>query len=80
MRSHINIQMGLKKPLTNKQIEFIEQCSCFTKPNKAIVYDFITDDEVVRSSGTYDEIDCFKGIDKLKKDFNKYYNKYKKVE
>lgn len=78
MRSHINVQLGLKNPLTKKQLEFIEQCTCFEKPNKSIVYDFIFDDEIVRASGTYDEVDCFKGIEKLKKDFKKYYNKYGK--
>ena len=72
MRSHINIQLGLKNPLTKKQLEFIEQCTCFRKPVKSIVYDFVVDEKIVRASGTYDEDDCFKGIDKLKKDFNKY--------
>jgi len=79
--SSVNIQLGLKNPLTNKQLEFIERCTCFEKPVKNIVYDFVINDEIVRASGTYDEIDCFKGIDKLKKDFKKYYNKYgKKTE
>ena len=73
MRSHINIQIGLKNPLTKKQLEFIEQCTCFKKPVKSIVYDFIVDGKTVRASGTYDEDDCFRGIDKLKKDFKKYY-------
>jgi hypothetical protein len=77
MRSHINVQFGLKNPLTDKQLEFIEQCSCFRKP-KYIVYDFVLDGNLVRSSGTYDDPDCFKGIDKLKKDFKKYYDKYGK--
>jgi len=80
MRSHVNIQLGLKNPLTDKQLEFIERCTCFEKPTKHIVYDFVINDEIVRASGTYDETDCFKGIDKLKKDFKKYYNKYGKTE
>ncbi len=80
MRSHINVQIGLKNLLTKEQIEFIERCSCFVKPKKEVVYDFVIDDEVVRASGTYDETDCFKGIDKLKRDFKKYYNKYGKKQ
>jgi hypothetical protein len=80
MRSHINVQIGLKNLLTKEQVEFIERCSCFVKPKKEVVYDFVIDDEVVRASGTYDEVDCFKGIDKLKKDFKKYHNKQSVIE
>ena len=76
--SSINIQLGLKNPLTDEQLEYIERCTCFIKPEKRIVYDFVINNEIVRSSGTYDDPDCFKGIDKLKKDFKKYYNRYKK--
>ncbi len=77
MKSHINIQLGLQHPLTDKQLEFIEACACYKKPTKKIVYDFIIEDalisnsNIIRASGTYDEPDCFKGIDKLKKDFKK---------
>ena len=78
MRSHINVQINLANRLTKEQVEFIEKCSCFEKPKKEVVYDFLTDDEVVRASGTYDEVDCFKGIDKLKREFKEYYNKYDK--
>ncbi len=71
MRSSVNIQLGVKNPLTDKQLEFIERCTCFEKPTKHIVYDIVVDNKIVRASGTYDETDCFKRIDKLKKDCKK---------
>lgn len=78
--SSVNIQLGLKNPLTDKQLEFIERCICFKNPIKHIVYDFVINDEIVRASGTFDETDCFKRIDKLKKDHKKVRQEYKQKE
>lgn len=72
----IYLQTSLINPLTQKQIETIERCACFGKRQKKLVYDFMTpDNRIVRASGTFDQPDCFSGVDKFKREFKQYKRK-----
>lgn len=70
----IYVQLGIENPLTKKQIETIERCACFNK-SKEIVYDITKGNKIIRASGTFNIPDCFKGVDKLKKDFALYHRR-----
>lgn len=63
---NLNVEFNVNHPFTKKQYETLEECACFGKVQKHLVYDFIDDGEIVRSSGTYDTDDCFERVKKIK--------------
>jgi hypothetical protein len=69
-REEINISLDINHPITEKQLETLETCSCFLEhQKKPIIYDFYDKEKFIGHNWTGNEPDCFKGIDKLKKDF-----------
>lgn len=65
-KDNINLSIDITNPITEKQLEFLEECSCFRK-KKPIIYDFYNNERFVGHNWTGNEPDCFKGVDKIKK-------------
>lgn len=68
-KNNINLSIDITHPITKKQMEFLEECSCFRK-EKPIIYDFYKGEKFVGHNWTGNEPDCFKGVDKIKKQAN----------
>lgn len=72
-KDNINLTIDVNNPITDKQLEFLETCSCFRKgKEKPIIYDLYKYDKFVGHDWTGNQPDCFEGIERIKKQV-KYY-------
>jgi len=71
-RDEINISLDVNNPITKKQLEYLEDCSCFKQKKKPIIYDFYNNMDFVGHNWTGNEPDCLKGVDRIKKQMREF--------
>ena len=92
-KNNIGISIDVNHPITNKQMEFLEECSCFKKgKERPIIYDFYRMREGKEYSGIVGDgnssimahdwtgrwDNCFEGVKILQEQSKRMYNKYGK--